>query len=44
MLDLPWGGSWTYELAPAGAGTQLTITERGVFASHGKRIQEIRVS
>ncbi|MDH3222654.1 MAG: SRPBCC family protein [Gemmatimonadota bacterium] len=26
---LPFGGSWTYELAPAGAGTQLTITETG---------------
>jgi uncharacterized protein YndB with AHSA1/START domain len=27
--DLPYGGSWTYELAPAGAGTRVTITERG---------------
>jgi uncharacterized protein YndB with AHSA1/START domain len=26
---LPYGGSWTYELAPAGDGTRLTITERG---------------
>lgn len=25
----PFGGSWTYELAPAGRGTQVTITERG---------------
>lgn len=24
-----FGGSWTYELAPAGAGTRLTITEKG---------------
>jgi len=27
--ELPFGGTWTYELAPAGAGTRLTITERG---------------
>lgn len=27
--DLPFGGSWTYELVPADAGTQLTITENG---------------
>jgi uncharacterized protein YndB with AHSA1/START domain len=27
--DLPFGGTWTYELAPAGNGTRLTITERG---------------
>jgi len=27
--NLPFGGTWTYELAPAGAGTRLTITERG---------------
>ena len=27
--DLPFGGSWTYELRPEGSGTQLTITERG---------------
>jgi uncharacterized protein YndB with AHSA1/START domain len=26
---LPYGGTWTYELAPAGDGTRLTITERG---------------
>ena len=26
---LPFGGTWTYELAPAGGGTRLTITERG---------------
>ena len=26
---LPFGGSWTYELAPAPGGTQVTITERG---------------
>jgi uncharacterized protein YndB with AHSA1/START domain len=26
---LPFGGSWTYELAPEGSGTRLTITERG---------------
>jgi uncharacterized protein YndB with AHSA1/START domain len=27
--NLPYGGSWTYELAPDGSGTRLTITERG---------------
>jgi len=27
--SLPFGGTWTYELAPHGAGTELTITERG---------------
>jgi uncharacterized protein YndB with AHSA1/START domain len=27
--NLPYGGTWTYELAPAGTGTRLTITERG---------------
>lgn len=31
ILDetLPYGGSWTFELVPDGAGTQLTITEAG---------------
>jgi uncharacterized protein YndB with AHSA1/START domain len=27
--DLPFGGTWTYELAPAAGGTALTITEHG---------------
>jgi uncharacterized protein YndB with AHSA1/START domain len=27
--NLPYGGTWTYELAPAGSGTRLTITEHG---------------
>ena len=27
--SLPFGGSWTFELAPAGTGTRLTITEHG---------------
>jgi uncharacterized protein YndB with AHSA1/START domain len=27
--DLPFGGTWTFELAPAEHGTRLTITERG---------------
>jgi hypothetical protein len=27
--DLPYGGTWTFELAPEGSGTRLTITERG---------------
>ena len=26
---LPFGGTWTYELAPEGGGTRLTITEHG---------------
>jgi len=26
---LPFGGSWTYEIAPSGTGTELTITEHG---------------
>jgi hypothetical protein len=26
---LPFGGTWTRELAPAGGGTRLTITEDG---------------
>jgi Polyketide cyclase / dehydrase and lipid transport len=27
--DLPFGGTWTFELAPAEGGTRVTITERG---------------
>lgn len=27
--DLPFGGTWTYDLAPEGTGTRLTITEHG---------------
>jgi hypothetical protein len=27
--SLPFGGSWTYEIAPSGNGTELTITENG---------------
>jgi uncharacterized protein YndB with AHSA1/START domain len=27
--NLPFGGSWTYELSPVSGGTRLTITERG---------------
>jgi hypothetical protein len=27
--DLPFGGTWTFELAPQGDGCALTITERG---------------
>ena len=27
--SLPFGGTWTYELVPAGAGTTLRITEDG---------------
>jgi uncharacterized protein YndB with AHSA1/START domain len=28
--DLPFGGSWTYDVAPDGNGTRVTITESGV--------------
>ena len=27
--DLPFGGTWTYELQPTGTGSRLTITEDG---------------
>ena len=27
--NLPYGGSWTYDLTPHGGGTRLTITENG---------------
>ncbi len=27
--SLPFGGTWTYDLAPDGAGTTVTITEHG---------------
>jgi hypothetical protein len=27
--NLPFGGTWTWELQPEGAGTRVTITERG---------------
>ena len=27
--NLPFGGTWTYQLAPDGSGTRLTITENG---------------
>ena len=27
--DLPFGGTWTYRLAAAGEGTEVTITEDG---------------
>jgi hypothetical protein len=27
--SLPFGGTWTYELEPAGSGTRLRITEHG---------------
>ncbi len=27
--DLPFGGEWEYEIAPAGAGSRMSITERG---------------
>ncbi|HEV2643546.1 MAG TPA: SRPBCC domain-containing protein [Candidatus Elarobacter sp.] len=27
--DIPFGGGWTFQLAPSATGTSLTITERG---------------
>jgi len=27
--DAPFGGTWTYEVAPTDGGTRLTVTERG---------------
>lgn len=27
--EQPFGGTWTFELAPVGSGTRVTITERG---------------
>jgi uncharacterized protein YndB with AHSA1/START domain len=27
--DQPFGGTWTFDIAPEGTGTRLTITERG---------------
>jgi uncharacterized protein YndB with AHSA1/START domain len=27
--DQPFGGTWTWEIAPAGSGSTITITERG---------------
>jgi uncharacterized protein YndB with AHSA1/START domain len=27
--DLPWGGTWTWEVTPAANGTKVTITEHG---------------
>jgi uncharacterized protein YndB with AHSA1/START domain len=27
--NLPYGGTWTYELTPVDSGTRVTITERG---------------
>jgi uncharacterized protein YndB with AHSA1/START domain len=28
--NLPFGGSWTYDVAPDGNGTRVTITEHGI--------------
>ena len=28
--SLPFGGAWTYELAPSGSGTRVQITENGI--------------
>lgn len=29
----PFGGSWTFEIAPNGAGSRVTVTERGWIAN-----------
>lgn len=29
--DLPFGGTWTYDIAPAAGGASLTITENGAI-------------
>ena len=29
--NLPFGGSWTYDIAPAAGGASLTITEDGAI-------------
>jgi hypothetical protein len=31
--NLPFGGTWTFELTPDGGGTRLTITERGYVSN-----------
>ena len=31
--DAPFGGTWTYEVAPADGGARLTVTERGYINS-----------
>ena len=31
--DAPFGGHWTYQLEPAGAGTQVTVTEEGYVSN-----------
>lgn len=31
--DLPFGGTWTYEIAPVGGGSTLTITENGTVSN-----------
>jgi uncharacterized protein YndB with AHSA1/START domain len=31
--DLPFGGTWTYEIVAEGTGSKVTITERGVVKS-----------
>lgn len=31
--SLPFGGTWTFMLTPAGRGTRLTITERGYVSN-----------
>jgi hypothetical protein len=31
--NLPFGGTWTFEITPDGGGTRLTITERGYVSN-----------
>lgn len=33
-----WGGTWTYEVAATGAGTEITITEQGYVESPFARV------
>jgi len=35
--ELPFGGSWTYEIVPDGSGTLLTVTEDGELRSQTLR-------
>jgi uncharacterized protein YndB with AHSA1/START domain len=36
--DLPFGGIWTWDLEPAGAGTRVTITEAGFIKNPAIRV------
>ena len=38
--ELPFGGTWTYELRPSGTGTELTITEDGEVSNPIFRVMQ----